>query len=132
MRRALLAMLMLLPLFACATDGAWNASATGPALGNRGIQASSAPLVPGSAVQGAMTLVYWRYELNGPAPAGLRVRLCSPDRCVALEGASGATRGLSNVTAGAPLRFIFGVEGSGRMKTVLRVISSEVMVNYQQ
>lgn len=41
-----------------------------------------------------MTLVAWRYELNGPTPAGLRVRLCSQSRCVELDGQSGTTHGL--------------------------------------
>ena len=130
MKRMLLVAL-LLPLLAQANDGAWSASARGPALSNAGVQASSQPLTANEKINGAITLVYWRYELNGPAPAGLQARLCSSQRCVALEGASGVTRGLTNVSADEPLRFIFGVEGSGQLKRVLRVLSADVMVNYR-
>jgi len=124
-------LLMLLPGISLAAGGAWHASATGPGLQNRGVQASSRPLAPSEAVSGAITEVAWRYVLSTPAPAGLQVRLCAENRCVPIEGGSGSTRGLSNVAAGETLRFIYHVEGKGRVFPIVRVVSNEVMVNYQ-
>ncbi len=63
--------LLFFPLVAqAAGEGAWQASGMGITLNYRGQSASSAPLVPGQPVSGLMTLVAWRYELNGPTPAG--------------------------------------------------------------
>lgn len=129
--KALLWLLMALPVVSLAADGAWHASASGPALSNRGVEASSHPLSPPEAVSGSMGEVVWRYTLMAPAPAGLQVRLCAESRCVPIEGASGTTLGLTNVAAGETLRFIFQVEGKGRVFPVMRVLSNEVMVNYQ-
>lgn len=125
-------LLLMLPGLSLAADGGWQASATGPALSNRGVQATSRPLSPPEALPGTITDVVWRYTLSAPAPAGLQVRLCSESRCVPIEGASGSTRGLTNVAAGETLRFIYQVEGKGRVFPVLRVVSNEVMVNYRQ
>ncbi|ATZ11824.1 flagellar protein FlhE [Erwinia amylovora] len=128
--KAVLWLLFSFPVVAIASDGGWQASATGPALANRGVAASSRPLIPPAGVAGVMTDVAWRYTLNSPAPAGLQVRLCAADRCVTVEGGSGITRGLTNVAAGETLRFVFQVEGKGRVFPPLRVVSNEVMVNY--
>ncbi|MCT2386933.1 flagellar protein FlhE [Erwinia pyrifoliae] len=128
--KAILWLLFSFPVVAMATDGGWQASATGPALANRGVAASSQPLIPPAGVAGVMTDVAWRYTLSTPAPAGLQVRLCATDRCVVVEGGSGVTRGLTDVAAGETLRFIFQVEGIGRVFPLLRVVSNEVMVNY--
>ncbi|WP_048697318.1 flagellar protein FlhE [Erwinia piriflorinigrans] len=128
--KMILWLLLSVPVLAAAADGGWQASGTGPALSNRGVQASSQPLNPAAPVGGTITDVYWRYTLSAPAPAGLQVRLCSTSRCVAIEGGSGMTRGLTNVAAGETLRFIWLVEGKGRVYPPLRVVSNEVMVNY--
>ncbi|WP_455815984.1 flagellar protein FlhE [Pseudomonas cerasi] len=128
--KAMLWMLLTLPGLAIASEGGWHASAMGPSLSNRGVQASSRPLSPPDAVSGVINTVVWRYTLTAPAPAGLQVRLCSENRCVPIEGGSGTTQGLTNVPAGETLRFIYQVEGKGRMFPVLRVLSNEVMVNY--
>ncbi len=76
----------------------------GVTLNYRGVSASSSPLSARQPVSGVMTLVAWRYELNGPTPAGLRVRLCSQSRCVELDGQSGTTHGFAHVPAVEPLR----------------------------
>ncbi|RKQ38242.1 flagellar protein FlhE [Enterobacter sp. R1(2018)] len=130
--RTLLA-LLLLPLFAqAAGEGSWQASGIGVTLGNRGVAASSRALAPSQPVSsGVMTLVAWRYELNGPTPGGLLVRLCSTTRCVPIEGQSGTTRGLTNVAAGEPLRFVWEVPGGGKLFPPLRVQSNQVIVNYR-
>ncbi|WP_312946519.1 flagellar protein FlhE [Superficieibacter sp.] len=129
--RALL-WLMLLPFGAMAAgEGAWQASGRGVTLNHRGVAASSAPLASSQAVSGLITLVAWRYELNGPTPAGLNVRLCSQTRCVPLDGQSGTTWGLQGVPAVEPLRFVWDVPGGGRLLPALNVRRNQVIVNYR-
>ncbi|WP_336220873.1 flagellar protein FlhE [Citrobacter amalonaticus] len=114
-----------------AGEGTWQASSIGITLNHRGESTSSAPLSSSQPVSGLMTLVAWRYELNGPTPAGLRVRLCSQSRCVELDGQSGTTTGFSNVPAVEPLRFVWEVPGGGRLIPALKVQSNQVIVNYR-
>ena len=130
MRKLLL--LLLFPLVVqAAGEGAWQASSIGITLNHRGVAASSSPLSSSQPVSGLMTLVAWRYELNGPTPAGLRVRLCSQSRCVEIEGQSGTTQAFNNVPAVEPLRFIWEVPGGGRLIPALKVQSNQVIVNYR-
>ncbi|MBZ0056783.1 MULTISPECIES: flagellar protein FlhE [Enterobacteriaceae] len=124
--------LLVLPMMAqAAGEGAWQDSSIGLTLTNRGVAASSRPLSAKQPVSGLMTLVAWRYELNGPIPAGLRVRLCSQARCTELDGASGTTNAFNNVPAVEPLRFIWEVPGGGRLIPALKVQRNEVIVNYR-
>ncbi|MDU1084704.1 MAG: flagellar protein FlhE, partial [Leclercia adecarboxylata] len=119
--------LLALPMMAqAAGEGAWQDSSIGLTLNNRGVAASSRPLSAKQPVSGLMTLVVWRYELNGPIPAGLRVRLCSQARCTELDGASGSTNAFNNVPAAEPLRFIWEVPGGGRLIPALKVQRNEV------
>ncbi|MGE9549894.1 flagellar protein FlhE [Erwinia amylovora] len=128
MKRVLL--LLCLPGVAMA-GGAWQATGNGPGLQNRGMQAFSPVLSAPEGVQGTITQISWRYTLTGPAPSGLIVHLCAQSRCVVLEGASGSTRGLTNVNAAENLHFVYGVQGKGKLPRALRVLSNEVMVNYR-
>ncbi|ENV9894317.1 flagellar protein FlhE [Salmonella enterica] len=124
--------LLLFPLTVqAAGEGAWQDSGMGVTLHYRGVSASSSPLSARQPVSGLMTLVAWRYELNGPTPSGLRVRLCSQSRCVELDGQSGTTHGFSNVPAVEPLRFVWEVPGGGRLIPALKVQSNQVIVNYR-
>lgn len=124
--------LLLLPLCVqAAGEGTWQASSTGITLTWRGQAASSKVLAPSQPVQGLMTVVAWRYELIGPTPAGLRVRLCTQTRCVELDGQSGTTRGFNNIFAGESLRFIWEVPGGGRLIPALKVRNNQVIVNYR-
>lgn len=125
-------LLLLLPLFAQSSgEGAWQASSIGVTLNQRGVVASSRVLASPQPVSGVMTLVAWRYELIGPTPGGLLVKLCSQTRCVPIEGQNGTTRGLTNVAAGEPLRFVWEVPGGGKLFPPLRVLSNQVIVNYR-
>lgn len=125
-------LLMYLPFMVHASaEGAWQASGVGATLSHRGVAASSRALSPTQPVSGVMTMVAWRYELIGPTPAGLNVRLCSLARCVEIEGQSGTTRGLTNVAANEPLRFVWQVPGGGSLFPALKVRSNQVIVNYQ-
>ncbi len=131
MMRKLLWLLALPMMAQAAGEGAWQDSSIGLTLNNRGVAASSRPLSAKQPVSGLMTLVVWRYELNGPIPAGLRVRLCSQARCTELDGASGSTNAFNNVPAAEPLRFIWEVPGGGRLIPALKVQRNEVIVNYR-
>lgn len=131
MRLLLCSLMLLLPLATQAAGGAWQGSAIGATLSNRGVEASSPPITPPGPVSGMMNVIYWRFELTGPQPAGLLVKLCSSARCTPIEGASGSTRGLTNVPASDTLRFVYSVPGQGRLFPVMRVRSNQVMVNYQ-
>ncbi len=122
--------LLLLPCITQAA-GAWQASSAGPGMINRGMQAASPALTSPEPVSGVMTEVEWRYVLTGPAPGDLRVHLCAESRCVAIDGASGTTKGLTNVSASESLHFVYGIVGKGRLNQPLRVLSNEVMVNYR-
>jgi len=124
--------ILLFPLVAqAAGEGSWQASSIGITLSNRGVAASSRPLSSPEPVSGLMTLVVWRYQLIGPTPAGLRVRLCSQTRCTELDGESGTTQALNGVPAVEPLRFIWEVPGGGRLIPALKVQSNQVIVNYR-
>ncbi|HAK7384240.1 TPA: flagellar protein FlhE [Salmonella enterica] len=124
--------LLLFPLTVqAAGEGAWQDSGMGVTLNYRGVSASSSPLSARQPVSGVMTLVAWRYELNGPTPAGLRVRLCSQSRCVELDGQSGTTHGFAHAPAVEPLRFVWEVPGGGRLIPALKVRSNQVIVNYR-
>lgn len=130
--RRFLGLLLALPLLAHAVgEGAWQASSIGITLNHRGESMSSRPLASSQPVSGLMTLVAWRYELNGPTPAGLRVRLCSQNRCTELDGESGTTHAFSGIPAAEPLRFIWEVPGGGRLLPALKVSRNEVIVNYR-
>ncbi|MCZ4058182.1 flagellar protein FlhE [Pantoea sp. LMR881] len=124
-------MLVMLPLWAQAAGGAWHASANGPSLVNRGSWQHSQPLLPSAKVSGHINVVNWRYQLSKPAPSGLEVKLCAAQRCTSLEGASGTTRGLAHVAADESLHMVFGFAGKGALPPGLRVVSSEVTVNYR-
>ncbi|MGL5242367.1 MAG: flagellar protein FlhE [Kluyvera ascorbata] len=126
------ALLFVLPgLAQAAGEGAWQDSNIGITLNHRGVAVSSRPLTASQPVQGMTTRVVWRYALNGPVPAGLRVRLCSLSRCTELDGQSGSTLAFSQVSAAEPFRFIWEVPGGGRLIPALRVQSIQIIVNYR-
>jgi flagellar protein FlhE len=122
--------MMALPLSVDAA-GSWNDSASGPSLGARGNWHTTPGLKAPSPAVGAITVVNWRYQLSRPAPSGLIVRLCATQRCVEIEGGSGSTRSLANIPADETLHLAFGFQGKGALPPGLRVVSSEVTVNYQ-
>lgn len=124
-------LLCMLPLCSQAAGGAWHASANGPLLANRGGWQRSQPLLPPKNTGGYIDVVNWRYQLSKPAPAGLEVKLCAAQRCTSLDGGSGSTRGLAHLSADETLHMVFGFAGTGRLPPGLRVVSSEVMVNYR-
>ena len=135
MRRWCWALMMLpmvaLPLYVNAAGGAWSDSASGPSIGVRGNWLMTPAMKAPSSAPGAITTVSWRYQLSRPAPSGMIVRLCTTQRCVEIEGGSGSTRGLANIPAEETLHLAFGFQGKGALPPGLRVVSSEVTVNYR-
>lgn len=127
-----LLLILGMPFFALAAgEGAWQASHIGITLHHRGESASSSALRAPTPPAGVITLVAWRYELNGPIPAGLQARLCSSARCVSLDGQSGTTHAFAQLPAAETLRFIWAVPGSGRLIPALRISRVAVIVNYR-
>ncbi|EOS93193.1 flagellar protein FlhE [Erwinia tracheiphila] len=132
MKRLFFLLAALLPAAAAAAaGGGWQASSSGPGLQIRGQQMFSPALSAPEKSSGVITQISWRYRLNAPPPSGLIVHLCTQTRCVVLEGASGSTRGLTDVNAAENLHFVYSVQGKGKLPQTLRVLSNEVMVNYR-
>jgi len=123
--------MVALPLNVNAAGGAWSDSASGPSIGVRGNWLMTPAMKAPSSAPGAITTVSWRYQLSRPAPSGMIVRLCTTQRCVEIEGGSGSTRGLANIPAEETLHLAFGFQGKGALPPGLRVVSSQVTVNYQ-
>lgn len=108
--RTLLAILLFPLLVQAAGEGMWQASSVGITLNHRGESMSSAPLSTRQPASGLMTLVAWRYQLIGPTPSGLRVRLCSQSRCVELE-AERNHRGLFRYSGSRTVAIYLGSAG---------------------
>ncbi|ORM57570.1 flagellar protein FlhE [Pantoea rodasii] len=123
--------MMALPLIVDAATGAWSDSVSGPTLSVRGNWRMTPALQAPSSASGTITVVNWRYQLSRPAPSGLIVRLCAGQRCVEIEGGSGSTRSLATIAADETLHLAFGFQGQGALPPGLRVVSSQVTVNYQ-
>lgn len=138
MFRLSLWLLMFVSGSVLAVSGSWSDTQRGVTLQNRGVMASSAALSAGegAAVRqrapATITTVSWKYELMGPRPAGLQVKLCNTvNRCVALDADSGQTKSFYGQAALSPMRLIYFVPGRGAMNPPLRVLSNQVIVNYQ-
>ncbi|MCW8111822.1 flagellar protein FlhE [Yersinia intermedia] len=123
----------ILPLNAVAS-GTWVADDIGVTQGLRGVATSSAVLKPPVALaseNARIVSVGWRYQLMSTAPEGLQVKLCTPNRCMPLEGGSGQSRGLAGEAAATQLTFVYFIAGKGRVNPPLQVISNQVLVNYR-
>lgn len=136
--RVAMGYLMLISAPVLAASGSWSDTQRGVTLQNRGVMASSAPLAaPQSSplrqrASATITTVSWNYRLTGPRPAGLQVSLCNTtNRCVALDADSGQTRSFYGQAAISPMRLVYFVPGKGVMNPPLRVLSNQVIVNYQ-
>ncbi|WP_145524722.1 flagellar protein FlhE [Yersinia rohdei] len=136
LRQALIVSLLsagLLPLSATA-GGSWVADDIGVTQGFRGVATPARPLRPPVALaqdNARIVSVGWRYKLMSAAPDGLQVKLCTPNRCMALEGGSGQSRELAGELAATQLTFVYFIAGKGRVNPQFQVISNQVLVNYQ-
>ena len=138
MKKAALWLLLCASGQVLAASGSWSDTQRGVTLQNRGVMASSVALVAGEGspvrqrASATITTVSWKYELTGPRPAGLQVKLCNTmNRCVALDADSGQTRSFYGQAASSPMRLIYFVPGRGAMNPPLRILSNQVIVNYQ-
>ncbi|WP_145513200.1 flagellar protein FlhE [Yersinia massiliensis] len=123
----------LLPLNATAS-GTWVADDIGVTQSSRGVATSAKPLHSPVALaqeNARIVSVGWRYQLMSAAPDGLQVKLCTPTRCMPLEGGSGQSRGLAGEPAATQLTFVYFIAGKGRVNPPLQVISNQVLVNYR-
>ncbi|MHC5174978.1 flagellar protein FlhE [Serratia rhizosphaerae] len=117
-----------------AVSGSWAADGLGATLSHGGISTQSSALRPPNVLpsdEARIVSVSWRYLLTSPPPAGLQVQLCMPGRCVPLAGASGTTLALQDAPAASELRFSYVVQTRGALFPPLRVLSNQVIVNYQ-
>ncbi|BFI62536.1 flagellar protein FlhE [Yersinia pseudotuberculosis] len=124
----------LLPLKINAASGSWVADNIGITQGLRGVVTPSSPLQPPVALaqeNARIISVGWRYQLMSTAPDGLQVKLCTPTRCIPLEGGSGQSVGLAGEAAVNQLTFVYFIAGKGRVNPPLQVISNQVLVNYR-
>ncbi|MFJ1228856.1 flagellar protein FlhE [Yersinia proxima] len=134
-RRVLVGLLSIgiLPLNAMAS-GSWVADDIGITQSVRGVAISAKPLQSPVALaqeNARIVSISWRYQLMSVAPDGLQVKLCTPTRCMPLEGGSGLSRGLAGEAAATQLTFIYFIAGKGRVNPPLQVINNQVIVNYR-
>ncbi|CAI0906592.1 flagellar protein FlhE [Serratia grimesii] len=134
MKRLLALILLLPPLSAQAISGSWVADSVGATLEYGGERGESPGLrAPNALPDGnaRITSVSWRYQLLAGEPAGMQAQLCTLTRCIALGGGSGSSTGLQGEPANAELRFVYYVQARGSLNPPLRVISNQVIVNYE-
>ena len=132
MKRITTLLLLLCPLLACANGGAWTQKSAGGSVsvGNQILKGALLqppfPLPP-SAQAHHMT---WRIELLSPPPPGLQIKLCSPTKCLPLEGLSGQRVIDFGLSAVGPFRFIYAVNSRGALLPALNVVSNQITINY--
>lgn len=134
MKRAIsLTLLMIFSSSASAAGGSWSADSTGATLNHKGVSVTSRPLSPSVGIPAGATIqdVVWRYQLLNPAPAGLAVQLCSPQRCFWLDSANGQSSALQGESAASPLTMTLQIPGKGVIYPPVRVVSQQVIVNYR-
>lgn len=135
---ALLTTVMLCALPCLAVSGSWSDSQMGVTLQNRGVIATSSALNPPAHApvnltsSTTITTLSWSYKLMSPPPEGLQVKLCTAsNHCVNIDGGNGQTRSFYGQSAQTSFRFMFYIAGKGVVYPPLRVLSNQVLVNYQ-
>ncbi|MFT8211216.1 MAG: flagellar protein FlhE [Symbiopectobacterium sp.] len=128
-------LLVLAPLTVYAAQGGWNASKSGVMLTYRGQLFNSSPLAPtpaqGVKTDNVITVVYWRYTVDGVYDPGLRVKLCTVQRCAEIEGGSGQTQAFRGLPATSEFRFTYFLEGKGCVYRPIDIRQVEIAVNYE-
>ncbi|KHS84604.1 flagellar protein [Pectobacterium carotovorum subsp. carotovorum] len=136
MTHSLAAVVLAFPLFAIATPGSWNGSMPGIKLDHRGEMVTTSAFVPNIAVNPdeKITTIYWRNVIDSVIPLGLVVKLCSqsPQRCVDLGGSGdGQTQAFEGLAANNEFRFVYYIEGNGRINHTFSVRMIDIAVNYK-
>ncbi|MEH0873366.1 flagellar protein FlhE [Pectobacterium cacticida] len=124
------------PLYAIATPGSWNGSQPGVKLDYRGEMVTTSAFTPNVAVkpEETITTLYWRYVVDSRIPIGLVVKLCSqsPQRCIDLGGSGdGQTEAFNGLAADNAFRFVYYIEGKGRIDNTFSVRTIDISVNYK-
>ncbi|MDY4378043.1 flagellar protein FlhE [Pectobacterium brasiliense] len=133
---SLAAVVLAFPLCAIAMPGSWNGSMPGIKLDHRGEMVTTPAFVPNIAVNPdeMITTIYWRQVIDSAIPVGLVVKLCSqsPQRCVDLDGSgSGQTQAFDGLTANNEFRFVYYIQGNGRVNHTFSVRTIDIAVNYK-
>ncbi|MEH2920941.1 flagellar protein FlhE [Samsonia erythrinae] len=119
-----------------ATPGSWNGTLPGIRLEHRGEMVTTSAFVPNISVkpEETITTIYWRHVIDSVIPNGLVVKLCSrsPQRCVDLDGSGdGQTQAFAGLTANNEFRFIYYIEGHGRINSTFHVRTIDLAVNFK-
>ncbi|WP_409160808.1 flagellar protein FlhE [Pectobacterium sp. B2J-2] len=127
---------LALPLYSIATPGSWNGNLPGIKLDYRGEMVTTAAFSPNIAVkpEETITTIYWRHLIDSAIPTGLVVKLCSqsPQRCVDLNGSgNGQTQAFEGLSANNEFRFVYYIEGKGRLNHTFNVRAIDIAVNYK-
>ena len=128
------ALLLLLPLPVLATSGAWSGKSHGGIV-SRGQQILvSHPLTPpaGLSARAITTRIQWRITLLAPPPLALRIKLCTPERCLPLPGLSGKLNQQLQLSPHGPFRFIYSVQHKGQLMPALNVVSNQLTISYRE
>ncbi|UMO86097.1 flagellar protein FlhE [Pectobacterium sp. PL64] len=136
MTHSLAAGVLAFPLCAIATPGSWNGSMPGIKLDHRGEMVTTSAFAPNIAVNPdeTITTIYWRHVIDSAIPVGLVVKLCSqsPQRCVDLDGSGdGKTQAFDGLAANNEFRFVYYIEGNGRINHTFSVRTIDIAVNYK-
>ncbi|WP_369075417.1 flagellar protein FlhE [Brenneria tiliae] len=79
-----------------------------------------------------VTSVHWQYKLTRKAlPSGLKVMLCTSVRCMELRGGKGTSLAFTGDWAGHEFYFSFSLPGKGPIKPPIRILKSQLIVNYK-
>lgn len=128
----LLLFLILSPA-AFAAGGSWTQKGAGGSLSVGNQIMTSRVLSPpaGVSIGSFASSVSWQIQLLSPPPYGLKIKLCTPKRCIRLPGLSGTLTVKEPLEARADYRFIYSVETRGQLRPTLHVISNHLTVNYR-
>lgn len=123
--------LTLLPLMASAVSGSWSSSGVGGVVSVGGQTLASRPLMPVIPPGATLLRITWRIKLLSAPPPGLRIKLCSQDKCILLDSLSGQKNVEGALTANGPFYFIYSVESQGQLLPSLNVVSNQLTISYR-
>jgi len=91
---------------------------------------SSRPLDPVIPSGATLNRISWRISLLSAPPNGLQIKLCSQDRCTALDSLSGQKSVGQGLTARGPFFFVYSVQSRGQLMPPLNVVKNQLTINY--
>lgn len=130
LRSLMLLPVFLFPLTVSAASGSWSGDSVGGVVSVGNQTLSSRPLNPTLPSAATPSRISWRISLLSPAPPGLQIKLCSQDRCIALDSLSGQRSVGSALTARGPFFFVYSVQSRGQLMPPLNVVKNQLTINY--